>query len=924
MAEIDLPPFLANAWRFHQDDCLSEFRKFMTESQWTSSELSEAHLSNQVKAYKLRLEEQELSYRSHGRASAGTGAASLLSSSAAQLIELLQSSDNFLLDVETLAKNLNSPTLLVVLRDPRLPYIALRSFMNLPANYGPASAAEVARSNIDIDEAILANESYIRSRGVERNKDGVGLVRLSDAEVILGPSTVELDGDSQMLTRLIVRKDPPKGGFNFFDAKRPRLLRLQPSTEAFISTFHRITRGILEGLNWSNVFVAGGMILTTLLHVDPAKDDDKNVNDCDIDLYIYGLTPSEATEKVKEIYEVWARNLPPSGHQNLVIKNAKTITFLSDYPNRRIQVVLKSLASPTAALLNFDLDACAMGFDGTDVLMLPRCARALETGYSTFTMDLIWGHHLGDRRSTQDARVFKYANRGFGLRILPSYVKSLEIDYYLGPKRTMWGGPNKSNRKIERNEPGLKTLKRIACVAQDMVRRFYFGKTPLTEQPDWMDDENWNEIKEWDRHEVYRDDDGDDTMEDKEVPTIRISDLDSIKLHRNLPGGRQGVGDFEVWMRHHEAWVLDAIGKAEFVRQPPRSPSSNGVTRSTVYDGDYYDDLPEYQWDAAFDARLFSRSIDDHNDELFDRLKVEICSRVNIRYSATGWRDYLTRRIRRQVHGPDIQSVLEKQITIPIDISFKLEDYISSLVGPILEEKNIYNGNKDERRILIPVHEIGKGTTIIPDLVESAEKNLRYWVVGNELMWAGIDRVIDETTEVLWQIFHWNRLSRVDLESVLALACGFRRRIPPVLDLGPIPTPPTTARSDEEAGKSSSSTDAAGSTAVEAVKPPHILVKPTSSKTMGVLSEYEARVFQQWAFHVPPIISRTYTEPESSLYDEYEYTYPPPDKLFWRDGDEGSGEIEWVDVVPGGEPGNESHGGGLGGCVRSGRECVPE
>ena len=105
----------------------------------------------------------------------------------------------------------------------------------------------------------------------------------------------------------------------------------------------------------------------------------------------------------------------------------------------------------------------------------------------------------------------------------------------------------------------------------------------------------------------------------------------------------------------------------------------------------------------------------------------------------------MTRRIRRQVHGPDIQSVFEKQITIPVEIPFKLEEYISSLVSPILEEANIYNGNEGERRLLIPIHELGKGTSIIPDLVDSVtEGNLRYWVIGNDLMWAGIDRTIDE------------------------------------------------------------------------------------------------------------------------------------------------------------------------------------
>lgn len=42
-------------------------------------------------------------------------------------------------------------------------------------------------------------------------------------------------------------------------------------------------------------------------------------------------------------------------------------------------------------------------------------------------------------------------------------------------------------------------------------------------------------------------------------------------------------------------------------------------------------------------------------------------------------REYLTRRIRRVVHGSDIDAIFEKQITIPIVIPFDLEEYIERL-----------------------------------------------------------------------------------------------------------------------------------------------------------------------------------------------------------------------------------------------------
>lgn len=93
---------------------------------------------------------------------------------------------------------------------------------------------------------------------------------------------------------------------------------------------------------------------------------------------------------------------------------------MAKYPIKRIQIVLKLVKNPKEVLLNFDLDPCSLGFDGSELWLLPRAARALESelnrgthlakpnvskaGYSVFTMDLIHGHYLGERRASQESR----------------------------------------------------------------------------------------------------------------------------------------------------------------------------------------------------------------------------------------------------------------------------------------------------------------------------------------------------------------------------------------------------------------------------------------------------------------------------------------------------------------------------------------
>ncbi|KAJ7159730.1 hypothetical protein C8R46DRAFT_1194962 [Mycena filopes] len=216
-------------------------------------------------------------------------------------------------------------------------------------------------------------------------------------------------------------------GYKILDSKRQLAVQIQPSITAFQRTFDRMSDGLLKNLNWDNVVVAGGIVLGALLGVDTptGKTQAKHWQSSDIDVYIHGLGPKDANKKLQYICSTFKANLPAGG-PTLVVRNAKTITFYSRYPLRRIQVVLKLVKSPKAVLLNFDLDICGMGWDGERLWMLPRAVRALETGYNTFTMNLIQGHYLSERRATQEQRVFKYANKGYGIRILPSNVNSLE------------------------------------------------------------------------------------------------------------------------------------------------------------------------------------------------------------------------------------------------------------------------------------------------------------------------------------------------------------------------------------------------------------------------------------------------------------------------------------------------------------------
>ena len=543
-----LPKYLKTAWCFTQDDH-NRAKEQEDLTQWNAASLALA-------CYEFQLDKYD-----SDRSICSITLSSLSAISTAKVIELWESSENPGKDIKLTLENLNSTTVRQLLEDSRLPYYLLCACLT----HTEIPGVEL----VDLDAAILSNERYMRKKGA--SEDHRYLVTLPMLTGILG-----ISGGNSSST--FVRHSVPYGGFEFLDEKRKGVIQFQSTDAEYVSTFNRITKGILRGLDFNNVLIGGGMALITLLHTDPAMDNDKSVSECDVDIYLYGLTPREANEKVAHIYNVWRNNLPPTNGQTLLVKNAKTINFIPSYPNRRIQVVLKLLPSPMHILLNFDLDACAIGFDGTRVLMLPRCARAVETGYSVFTMDLIWGHHLGDRRATQEARVFKYANRGFGLRILPTYIRALEDDRLRGPQDVSVETEDravKDRKPYGSNEPGLKTLKRIAYLGRDYVWRYYFGVTPLMTycnyESIWQDEQEWKEhceiairnTKEQLQINRKQHQEGESLV----GPIINIGDLDRNVMNTSLPGGRSGLGCFELFMRHCEAWNMDARGEATQVHQ---------------------------------------------------------------------------------------------------------------------------------------------------------------------------------------------------------------------------------------------------------------------------------------------------------------------------------------------------------------------
>ncbi len=388
-----LPRYVFNAWRLDV-----ETRHEIDERQEEFAEWSPYSLAEELLRYQLE-------YSGTPRQADNRSIPSLTSLAIRQILRCFPIFEDAKNNMSIVAAFIDNPLLMKRISNAaQLPYQFLRFLLALPElcdDYGPL---------IDLDEAVLRNERYLQ----EETSSFPGehyLLTLDDFLTIVSPIT-QITLESKEIT--FARELPPKGDIELLDELRQRELTIQGSNIAFVKVFKRITGNLLDGLDWNNVLIAGGMVLTTSLHTDLSQDRASHILHPEIDIYLYGLDPEKANLKVVEIHNVWHRNLPTTNQQRLVVKTAETIELLADYPVRRIQIILELAYDPLRVLLKFDLDSCALGFDGFKVTMLPRCARALETGYNVFTMDLVWGHNPGRRRESRIHRILKYANRGFG------------------------------------------------------------------------------------------------------------------------------------------------------------------------------------------------------------------------------------------------------------------------------------------------------------------------------------------------------------------------------------------------------------------------------------------------------------------------------------------------------------------------------
>jgi hypothetical protein len=98
---------------------------------------------------------------------------------------------------------------------------------------------------------------------------------------------------------------------------------------------------------WDNAYVDG--------------TDSSKFKSSDIDIFLYGLTAEQAERKIEHILAVLGSSVEE------INRTQHCVSFVRRWPHRNVQVILRLYRSKGEILIGFDIDACAVGFDGAKV-----------------------------------------------------------------------------------------------------------------------------------------------------------------------------------------------------------------------------------------------------------------------------------------------------------------------------------------------------------------------------------------------------------------------------------------------------------------------------------------------------------------------------------------------------------------------------
>jgi hypothetical protein len=188
----------------------------------------------------------------------------------------------------------------------------------------------------------------------------------------------------------------------------------------FNMEFSKKTHDLLTYISWNNVVVAGGAIVN-IISKSPAK-----LND--VDMFVYGLNKKDATEKVDQVINHIKQKATDMKYETRVYMNNNVINvYVFDVKKLlQIQIILRLYDSLTKVLMGFDVDCCAVAFNGYNILTTKRGEHAIKYRVNVA--------NLQRRSPSYENRLIKYSFRGFDVVTDFQYETQYNKLFFMAPE----------------------------------------------------------------------------------------------------------------------------------------------------------------------------------------------------------------------------------------------------------------------------------------------------------------------------------------------------------------------------------------------------------------------------------------------------------------------------------------------------------
>ena len=237
---------------------------------------------------------------------------------------------------------------------------------------------------------------------------------------ILGTDYVNaLKNHSHRSPKSKIQLNKTTGYAEFIESVPIKLNPVHLQTKTFKLNLIRACK-LFDQLDWKNICVAGGSCWK-LAHFGQfgevhrrwakpgrmflSKETDPRYNVEDIDIFLITKNSEEATNKVHELLN----HFKTKSKDCMFLRTPYFISVWDPESQVEVQIILRLYNSIAQVISGFDLDSCALAFDGEKLYCMPRFIRAVQFGYNLVDPE---------RQSpSYAARLKKYARRGFKVAI---------------------------------------------------------------------------------------------------------------------------------------------------------------------------------------------------------------------------------------------------------------------------------------------------------------------------------------------------------------------------------------------------------------------------------------------------------------------------------------------------------------------------